>query len=314
MTEQSPTRRKVLRSIGAAGALSLLPRQALGASKTEVGTPLKNLGPYKEATVEEMSAIYQRRPNTDQFAISTGAFGNGIEFYLVSGAPSPQKSPKEVIPLTNSSEIGVFAPQWRGESEIEYTQDYKRKVANVSADNNLEDPTIVDKDVSQSDGEFSTMLSVPFPIPSSLPIDLCTPMPNGNQICIQTGKIIDNFGQPRDCRDGESAPVVSVDVKITEKESFGAGDVVASVSPWIGLETDGSAVWVGEEISGECTRYPIKIQDFTAAPADLVDQLGEVSGDIVEKLGYSRNNGVLVAAVAVVIALLIAAPPTGVPA
>jgi hypothetical protein len=38
-----------------------------------------------------------------------------------------------------------------------------------------------------------------------------------------------------------------------------------------------------------------------------------VSGDIVEDLGYSRNNGVLVVAVAVVIALLIAAPPTGIP-
>lgn len=313
MTEQSPNRRRVLRSLGAVGALSLLPGQALGASKTKLGTPLDDLGPYEKATVEEMSAVYQGRPDEGQYAISTGAYGNGIELYLAVGATSPKERPEQVIPLTNSSEIGVFAPQWTGESKIEYTRDYERKVAELSTDNTLESITVVDEDVSESDGTFRTSLAVPFPIPDSLPIDLCTPVPNGSELCVQSGGVIDNFGQPRDCRYGETPPVVSVDVSISETANFGDGDVVASVSPWIGVETDGSAVWVGEEISEECARFPINIPDFTAAPADLVDQLGQVSGDIVEDLGYSRNNSVLVVAVAVVIALLIAAPPTGVP-
>jgi hypothetical protein len=313
MTEQTPSRRTLLGSIGTIGALSLVPNQVSGASKTRTGAPLDDLGPYEDATVDQMSAVYRSRPDTDQFAICTAAFGSGIELYLATGVTSPKERPEAVIPLTTDSEVGAFSPQWNGTDRIEYTQDYERKRAELLPNDKLKKPTVIDPDVSEDDGGVSTSLAVPFPIPSSLPIDLCTPMPNGSELCVQSGGVIDNFGQPRDCRYGSTPPLVSVDVSITETANFGDGSVVASVSPWIGVETDGSAVWVGEEISGECARFPINISDFTAAPADLVDQLGQVSGDIVEDLGYSRNNGVLVVAVAVVIALLIAAPPTGIP-
>jgi len=138
-------------------------------------------------------------------------------------------------------------------------------------------------------------------------------------MCVQTGGIVDNLGQPRDCVDcpgGETPPLVSVDVTFAEKtitiNPLEESEVVWEQSVWIGIETDLAAVWVGEPLSESCASYELPNVDPTAAVHTIADEVWNTAGDIVENnLGYSRNSAagtIAIAIVAIIIAFLVVSP------
>lgn len=162
-------------------------------------------------------------------------------------------------------------------------------------------------------------MTIPIPIPTGLPLDMCVPVSLGRQVCVKTGGIIDKFGQPRDCRDatgGETPPLVSVDVTFAEKtitiNPLEESEVVWKQSVWIGVETNLSAVWVGEPMSETCASYELPNVDPTAAVHTVAEQVWDTAGDIVEhQFNVSRTSSVgviLVAFVAIILAFAIVLP------
>ncbi|ADQ67514.1 hypothetical protein C499_18674 [Halogeometricum borinquense DSM 11551] len=136
------------------------------------------------------------------------------------------------------------------------------------------------------------MASLPFPVPSGFPFDLCTPTPNGTQLCVQTGSIQENIGEPRDCNDGQTPPLVSVDLTYQEKTiSLGDAEVLVENSIWIGIEEDLNAVWVGEPKSGSCYRHNLNNIDPTAALDTVLKKAGDAADASVRDLGMNPNSG-----------------------
>ncbi|RLM49643.1 hypothetical protein [Halorubrum sp. Atlit-28R] len=154
------------------------------------------------------------------------------------------------------------------------------------------------------------MSSLPFPIPGSLPFDLCAPTPEGTKLCVQTGSIEGNIGEPRDCQNGSTPPLVSVDVTYQEEtiEVLDDGEVLIENSVWIGVEEDLDAVWVGEETAEGCARFGLPDVDPTAAVDTVINTVDDVAKDVVRDLGQDPNRGtgqVLYAFLLVIIALII---------
>jgi len=110
-------------------------------------------------------------------------------------------------------------------------------------------------------------------------------------------------------------PLASVDITYAKKAVTLDGlEVVTSLSFWVGLETDLSAIWIGESM-GTCTRIPIDPPSPTAAVDDIVDGLqnyfGDVSKIIEDLTGLNRGttgNYVLVMLVLAVFAIILKLP------
>lgn len=162
-------------------------------------------------------------------------------------------------------------------------------------------------------------MTIPIPIPTGLPLDLCYPISLGRQMCVQTGGIVDNLGQPRDCVEcpgGETPPLVSVDVTYAEKtitlNPLEESEVIWEQSVWMGVETDLGAAWVGEPISQQCASYELPDVDPTAAVHSIADTVWGTAEDIVEdQFGYQSGSSIGIVAtamVAVLIALLVVSP------
>lgn len=307
-------RRRVLSSIGAAGVLGVGSFAGRASADREPGTEVTDLGEWAGVPVRQMSMAHAAHPTEDAFALATGAFGDGIELYLAEGAATARSVPETVSRLSTPSAAGAFGPAWADEGTLRYTQDYARKELDLGPSAQIADRSVIDPDVTD-DEEVRSRLSLPVPIPGSLPFDICAPMLNGNLACVQTGGIIDNFGAPRDCSFGETPPLVSADITYQEETIpiWGDGEVVFSNEVWIGIETDGSAVWIGEETSEQCASYSVNIPDPTAAPATLLDYIEDAARDLTVELGYSRSNNVVTGLMAIVVIALILAPPTGFP-
>jgi len=153
------------------------------------------------------------------------------------------------------------------------------------------------------------MSPLPFPIPGSLPFDLCAPTPEGTRFCVQTGSIEGNIGEPRDCQNGSTPPLVSVDVTYQEEsiEVLDDGEVLIERSIWIGVEEDLDAVWVGETAEG-CARFGLPDVDPTAAVDTVINTVDDTAKDVVRDLGQDPNRGtgqVLYAFLLVIIGLII---------
>jgi len=135
------------------------------------------------------------------------------------------------------------------------------------------------------------MSPLPFPIPGSLPFDLCAPTPEGTRFCVQTGSIEGNIGEPRDCQNGSTPPLVSVDVTYQEEsiEVLDDGEVLIERSIWIGVEEDLDAVWVGEETAEGCARFGLPDVDPTAAVDTVINTVDDTAKDVVRDLNRSRS-------------------------
>jgi len=154
------------------------------------------------------------------------------------------------------------------------------------------------------------MSPLPFPIPGSLPFDLCAPTPEGTRFCVQTGSIEGNIGEPRDCQNGSTPPLVSVDVTYQEEsiEVLDDGEVLIERSIWIGVEEDLDAVWVGEETAEGCARFGLPDVDPTAAVDTVINTVDDTAKDVVRDAGQDPNRGtgqVLYAFLLVIIGLII---------
>jgi len=137
------------------------------------------------------------------------------------------------------------------------------------------------------------MSPLPFPIPGSLPFDLCAPTPEGTRFCVQTGSIEGNIGEPRDCQNGSTPPLVSVDVTYQEEsiEVLDDGEVLIERSIWIGVEEDLDAVWVGEETAEGCARFGLPDVDPTAAVDTVINTVDDTAKDVVRDLGQDPTEG-----------------------
>jgi hypothetical protein len=155
------------------------------------------------------------------------------------------------------------------------------------------------------------MPNLPFPIPTGFPFDICAPTPDGTQVCVQTGSVVDNFGQPRDCNGGETPPLVSVDATFQEKtiEFFGDSEVVFENTIWAGVETDLGAFWVGESISEQCYRYDLDGLDPAATASEVIDeardQARDATRDVFNVNPDSVLGSIIVAGLLVLLILLI---------
>jgi hypothetical protein len=121
------------------------------------------------------------------------------------------------------------------------------------------------------------MASLPFPIPDSLPFSVCYPTTDLKEACIQTGGIVDQYGQPRDCSSapgGSTPPLVSADITYTEKTIVIGGDaeITFERSVWVGIETDLDGFWVGEETSEQCARYDLNGLSPASTAQDIIDE------------------------------------------
>lgn len=158
------------------------------------------------------------------------------------------------------------------------------------------------------------MVDIPFP--KAIPFSVCAPSLS-HVYCVSAEDLV--IEGTRDCNSGETPPLVSASVAYAKKKyTLNGLEVTASLSIWAGVETDLSAIWLGES-QGNCARIQIDPPSPTAAIDDIVNDLQRYQGDISEWIddvgGPSRGttgNEVLVALVLIVIAIAIAAPPSGV--
>lgn len=126
---------------------------------------------------------------------------------------------------------------------------------------------------------------VDIPTPDSFPFDVCTPSPSGELVCVKTGDIV--FDDPRDCNSapgGQTPPLYSADWTYTEEsiEIIGDNEILVSIDFWAGVESDLSAVWIGEETSEQCARYPISVDPVASTVDDVIDDINGVAVDVVE--------------------------------
>lgn len=171
------------------------------------------------------------------------------------------------------------------------------------------------------------MVDLPgIPFPKSLPFSVC--VPDGTNVqCVSADNLV--IGDTKECvnPDGPPAwlpgysnttttpPLASVDITYAKKSVTLHGlEVVTSLSFWVGLETDLSAIWIGESM-GTCTRIPIDPPSPTAAVDDVVDELQNYSGEMSKIIEYltglnrgSTGNYVLVMLVLAVLTVIVRFP------
>jgi len=149
-----------------------------------------------------------------------------------------------------------------------------------------------------------------FPHPRQLTVRPLRADTRGTRFCVQTGSIEGNIGEPRDCQNGSTPPLVSVDVTYQEEsiEVLDDGEVLIERSIWIGVEEDLDAVWVGEETAEGCARFGLPDVDPTAAVDTVINTVDDTAKDVVRDLGQDPNRGtgqVLYAFLLVIIGLII---------
>lgn len=114
-----------------------------------------------------------------------------------------------------------------------------------------------------------------FSNPGELPLDYCTELENGNDLCVKTADVYQEGY--RNCSYGQTPYLYSIDVTLEEWES---GSLRTELNMWVGLD-EYFCLWVGQEETGICAgdlpcHMKEKYQAMLSDPKTWVDAVQTV--------------------------------------
>ncbi|SFS72926.1 hypothetical protein [Halostagnicola kamekurae] len=311
----SNSRRKVLKTIGATGALLTAGSGRVLAADTgeqypEVDATIYNKTVRGIASVNGLTDVpgVAKHPSQDRVAFISSRGESALDLFIAEGIQSKEDKANKVYRITDSPKAGVYGPKWIGENYLSFQKNLKRCAVDIPQSYEVEEEVVLNENVTESKGAEPALPSIP--TPNAIPFTVCVPT-GRDQWCVNTDPM--TIGEPRDCNSGRTPPLASASVSVTHKVLGWDGfDVVSTLSFWAGVEEDLNGVWVGTP-DGECARFHIDPPSPTAAVDDIVDEINDVKGDILdwidEQGGPSRGSigseiiGVLLL---IVIAIIIA--------
>lgn len=149
-----------------------------------------------------------------------------------------------------------------------------------------------------------------FANPGELPLDYCTDLENGNDLCIQTA---DQFQKGyRNCASGQTPYLHSIDITLKEWES---GSLRTELDMWIGLD-EYYCLWVGQEDTAMCAsdlachldqKYQAMFSDpgtWVNAAQTIPDWIEDNEDEIIDNV-YKFTKGAIYVIVLFVIIVII---------
>lgn len=308
------TRRRIIRTIGATGSLSVVPIAATSESAPESDS-------LAGESLRSVALEAASHPSESAIAFTAITADEGFQLYLARGADTLTDRPNDddLIRLTDA-EAGVHGLHWIRNGLLKYSIDGRTTVRTVRV-RSKETGHIRGRERTVSDQPLpitgqhpkgaspglNSVPDIPFPIDCKPGANVCcTDIPFVSDWCLRVDYDEDP-GHIPECTNNNPPVMDHAHVAI-----FPSGDATKEINIWAGY--DGRCTWIGEEnLVGKC--YPVCAPSPGEVPSvgDLRDVFEDIIEDALDAAGIAAP-AVVVVALAYLLAVSTVTPPVpGVP-
>lgn len=298
MSDEPLNRRNVLRSIGVAGAGSVIASSTASAEGTgnDAYDDFTHSSNLEKDSIRNNSIQYELNPDRDEVVFTTFTSDKGMAIYLADGVEDSSEVPSTVTLVSDAPY--VFAPRWVNSKTLQYWSSdgvYERRVTDERLGTAHKVNTTMQELIKETES----------PSTDGYSFSGCKYVSEVNREVCLDARAYTNLRRPCKCSictGGETPPIASVPVKF---KILKAGVIDVRIGGWVGFNFQGAnaCFWAGEPDTMNCA-YECVGADGAPSPADVQDAFKP----LLEPNGIDPNSETGLVAISLIIAAIVAIP------